>query len=58
LSPENIATAVRILDPWGVDVVTGVESVPGRKDPGRVHAFVHTARAAFSAQEAAEQSLK
>jgi phosphoribosylanthranilate isomerase len=49
LSPENIVTAVRILEPWGVDVVTGVESAPGRKDPERVHAFVRTARAAFSA---------
>jgi len=50
LSPENVAEAIHTLQPWGVDVVTGVESAPGRKDPERVRTFVASARAAFSAQ--------
>jgi phosphoribosylanthranilate isomerase len=46
LKPENVAEAIRVLHPWGVDVVTGVEAAPGRKDPARVKAFVTAAKMA------------
>ena len=38
--------AIAAVHPWGVDVATGVESEPGRKDPRKLRAFVATARAA------------
>ena len=47
LNPENVAEAIAMLQPWGVDVVTGVESSPGRKDHARVEAFVKTAMLQF-----------
>ena len=46
LTPENISEAIAVLKPWGVDVVSGVESSPGRKDPEKMRAFVAQARAA------------
>jgi phosphoribosylanthranilate isomerase len=44
LTPENICEAMGILHPWGVDVASGVEARPGKKDPEKVRAFVRAVR--------------
>jgi phosphoribosylanthranilate isomerase len=46
LNPDNVADAVQQLKPWGVDVCSGIEAEPGRKDHAKVRAFVAAVREA------------
>jgi phosphoribosylanthranilate isomerase len=46
LTPDNVADAVRRVRPYGVDVNSGVEARPGRKDETRVRRFVAAVREA------------
>jgi len=48
LTPENVGAAIQAVRPYAVDVATGVESAPGRKDPAKLRAF-------FAAVEEAEE---
>jgi phosphoribosylanthranilate isomerase len=49
LTPENVGRAIERVQPWGVDVSSGVERSPGRKDPLKLKSFMSAARAASPA---------
>ncbi len=46
LSADNVREAIKAVQPYGVDVSSGVEAAPGRKDPQRIREFVEAAHAA------------
>jgi phosphoribosylanthranilate isomerase len=50
LHSRNVAAAIDVLEPWGVDVASGVEAEPGRKDPQRLRSFISAARGSVPAK--------
>jgi phosphoribosylanthranilate isomerase len=49
LKPGNVAQAIALCQPAGVDVASGVESAPGKKDPVAVRSFIAAVRRACEA---------
>jgi phosphoribosylanthranilate isomerase len=49
LDASNVALAIALVRPWGVDACSRIESVPGRKDHSKMTAFLEAAKAALNA---------
>lgn len=56
LNPDNVADAVAQLKPYGVDVATGVESSPGKKDARKMQLFIDLAKGAAESRESARSN--
>lgn len=56
LTPDNVGEAIAAVHPFCVDVASGVESVPGRKDPDLVARFIAAAKAGYSTSGLAEKA--
>ncbi len=50
LTPENVAAAIRLARPGGVDVASGVEERPGCKDAAKVRRFINNAKKGFESE--------